>query len=266
MKEIFERALFYGDALFETIRVTNKRIPYLDKHLARLFAGMEAVRFNKPSHWDVSFFEREILKISPDYARIRLTIWRKAGGKFLPDNNDVHFQIDTFDITQIKFSQQTNFVKIKKSQRLVLVCDYFSNFKTLNAPRYVAAAIEAKEMGIDDVILPNMYGRVGECSSSNIFLVKKNKLLTPSLSEGCVAGTMREIVIELAKKSGFEVMEKPITFAALKTADEIFLTNAIRGIVGVGECEGVIFDNHVFSLKMIELLNAQLENFESSKE
>jgi branched-chain amino acid aminotransferase len=255
MNDKYERALYYGDSLFETIRVFNKRIPFLDRHLARLFAGMEAVRFVKPTHWDVDFFESEILKISPDNARIRLTVWRKAGGKFLPENKEVHLQIDAFELTQSAFSYQNNFIKIEKSQRVILVCDSFSNFKTLNAPRYVAAAIEAQERGLDDVILPNMFGRVGECSSSNIFMVKKNKLITPSLSEGCVAGTMREIVIELARKSGFVVIEKHITFAALKTADEIFLTNSIRGIVGVGVYCGLVFEKHIFSEKMIDLLN-----------
>jgi branched-chain amino acid aminotransferase len=258
MKEITERALYYGDSLFETIRIFNSRIPFLNKHLERLFAGMDAIRFIKPKHWNFNFFEEEILKISPSNARVRLTVWRKSGGKFLPENNEVHIQIDVFELTHSEFSHQNNFIKIEKSQRVMLVCDHFSNLKTLNAPRYVAAAIEAKERNLDDVILPNMYGRVGECSSSNIFMVKKNKLITPSLSEGCVAGTMRETVIELAMKSSFVVIEKPITFAALKTADEIFMTNSIRGIVGVGECCGLVYERHDFSKKMVDLLNEKL--------
>jgi branched-chain amino acid aminotransferase len=253
------RGLYYGDALFETIRVFDGRIPFLDRHLVRLFAGMEAVRFIKPSHWNKDFFDQEILKnlsgSDIKNARARITVWRKAGGKFLPENNEVHFMIECSELTQAVFSHQNNFIKLQKSQRVILVCDAFSNFKTLNAPRYVAAAIEAKEQNLDDVILPNMYGRVGECSSSNIFMVKKNKIITPSLSEGCVAGVLREVILELAKKSGFVVIEKSITFAALKTAEEVFLTNSIRGIVSVGMFEEVVFSKNEVALKLTELLN-----------
>jgi branched-chain amino acid aminotransferase len=255
------RGLYYGDALFETIRVFDDCIPFLDKHLARLFKGMEAVRFIKPNNWNKEFFEKEILKIAPSNARVRLTVWRKQGGKFLPENNNVHFIIESSELTQSKFSHENNFVTIKKSQRVILVCDAFSNFKTLNAPRYVAAAIEAKELNLDDVIIPNMYGRVGECSSSNIFMVKKNKIITPLLSEGCVDGVLRQIILEIGKKSGFEVIEKSVTFAALKKADEVFLTNSIRGIVSVKAFDEAVFTKNETIFELINLLNNEINAF-----
>jgi branched-chain amino acid aminotransferase len=190
-----------------------------------------------------------------------LTVWRKQGGKFLPENNEVHFIIECSELTQSKYPHEINFITIKKSQRVVLVCDAFSNYKTLNAPRYVAAAIEAKEHNLDDVIIPNMYGRVGECSSSNIFMVKKNKIITSSLSEGCVDGVLRQNILEMAKKSGFEVIEKSVTFAALKKADEVFLTNSIRGIVSVGAFEEVVFTKNETAFELINLLNKEISAF-----
>ncbi|MFN4257125.1 MAG: aminotransferase class IV [Saprospiraceae bacterium] len=232
------RGLFYSDALFETMRVFGVRLPFLERHLERLFAGMDALGYAQPAAWSPDFFRIEILKISPPNARVRLTIWRTAGGRFLPENNAPHFLIAAEPLAEPTFSWPETGLKLGIAQTVVLPCDAFSNFKTLNAARYVAAAREARAGGFDDVLIPNQHGRICETTIANVFMFDKKRLVTPALSEGCVAGTMRAAVLELAVKTGLAVAEQPVTFAALARAEEIFLTNAVRGIVPVGEFQG----------------------------
>lgn len=86
-----QRALYYADSLFETIRVFDGKIPFLDRHLHRLLAGMNALGYVIPEHWQVDFFLTEILKISPPNARVRLSVWRTAGGLYFPENNTPQF-------------------------------------------------------------------------------------------------------------------------------------------------------------------------------
>ena len=109
-----------------------------------------------------------------------------------------------------------------------------SNYKTKNGIIYVLAAIAAKEKGLDDMLLINEKGQILESSHSNIFVVSNGVLYTPSLTDGCLAGTMRMQVINLALKHGLKVYECPILPSNLLVADEVFLTNAVRGITWIG--------------------------------
>lgn len=236
--ELASRGLFFADALFETMRVFGGRLPFLERHLERLFAGMTALGYARPAVWTGDFFRTEILKITPPNARVRLTIWRTAGGRFLPENDAPQFLITAEPLAEPTFSWPETGLKLGVAQTVVLPCDAFSNFKTLNAARYVAAAREARAGGFDDVFIPNQHGRICETTIANVFMFDKKRLVTPALSEGCVAGTTRTAVLELAVKTGLAVAEQPVTFAALARAEEIFLTNAVRGIVPVGKFQG----------------------------
>src|SRR5690606_35372530 len=105
-----------------------------------------------------------------------------------------------------------------------------SNLKSINCLPFVLAGLFRKQQGFDEVILLNQEGRLCETLSSNIFVCYNNAIYTPALSEGCVDGTMRRAVIEIAKEMGKTIVEAKIQPQILLEADEIFLTNAIKGI------------------------------------
>ena len=73
-------------------------------------------------------------------------------------------------------------------------------------------------------------GYLCESLSSNVFVWYEKKLYTPAISEGCIEGVMRKVVIEMALDSGIEVIEAQISPDILMAADEIFHTNAIHGV------------------------------------
>ena len=78
------RAMMYGDGLFETIRMFDDQLPFLPLHWERLNRGLQVLGMTVPSNWSVDFFEDEIRKIIQGNARIRLNVWRAAGGFFTP--------------------------------------------------------------------------------------------------------------------------------------------------------------------------------------
>jgi len=86
---------------------------------------------------------------------------------------------------------------------------------------------------LDDVFLLNQHGFLCEASSSNVFVWYQNHLYTPALSEGCVEGVMRQVIMETAKKINIPVTEAQINPEILYEADEVFLTNATKGIQSV---------------------------------
>jgi branched-chain amino acid aminotransferase len=137
--------------------------------------------------------------------------------------------------------------------------NFLSNFKTKNGLLYVMTAIAAKEKNIDDLLLINEKDAIIESSNSNIFVVSNGVLYTPGLEEGCLAGTMRMQVINLAISHGIKVYECSILPQNLLAADEIFLTNAIRGIVWVGGYRTKRYFN-VIARKIQSFLNDYWEN------
>ena len=106
--------------------------------------------------------------------------------------------------------------------------------KTLNGAYYIMAALWAGQRGLDDCLLQNERGNIIESSSGNLFIVSNGVLYSPSLADGCVGGVMRAQVINLALANGIKVYECSLNPQNLLAADELFFTNAVRGIQWVG--------------------------------
>ena len=134
--------------------------------------------------------------------------------------------------------------------------DLTMNCKTTNALLYVMASIHKKQEGLDDVIILNQEGRVAETTASNIFVVKNGAILTPSLSEGPVAGSVRAQLFDVLPGMGFDISESRLEIEDLLDADELFLTNSMMGVQPVKA-----FDNQE---KAIEISLQILEALEKS--
>ncbi|HRI60298.1 MAG TPA: aminotransferase class IV [Saprospiraceae bacterium] len=238
-----QRGLYFADALFESIRVFEGRIPLMERHWERLLRGLKTMRYQIPSAWSAGFFEKEILKISPGNARVRLTVWRAPGGLYLPENNEPQFLISTQVLESSVFEWHSEGLHVGLCESVRLPVDALSGLKTLNAARYVAAAQEAQARGWDDAVVLNAFDRVCEATSSNIFWFEGDVLCTPPLSDGCVTGVLRDLLLALTNANGGGILEKPAGFSAVLDAGEVFLTNAVRGIRWVHSCEKTVYNN-----------------------
>lgn len=254
---LVQRGLFYADALFESIRVLGGRIPLLRPHWERLLRGMRLMHYQIPPHWSAEYFEKEILKSVSVNARVRLTVWRSPGGLYLPENDAPQFLITSQAMESDVFSWHDEGIRTGLCESVRLPVDSLSGVKTLNAARYVAAAREAQERGWDEGILLNASGRICEATSSNVFWFENGRLYTPPLSDGCVTGVLRDLLLALTKAAGSPICEKTAVFYDILAADEVFLTNAVRGIRWVQYCEGKVFGN-AETRKLHELMVAHI--------
>jgi branched-chain amino acid aminotransferase len=107
--------------------------------------------------------------------------------------------------------------------------------KSLNYLNSILAKIEANIAGVDEAICLDKNGFVCEGVAENIFMVRKGKLYTPPTYTGALHGITAESVQDLAKKLGYEVMEKIITPFELFNADEVFFTGTAAEIIPVRE-------------------------------
>lgn len=240
------RGLKYGDGLFETMKVYKGKIQLRDYHFDRLFSGMQMLEFQIPGYFSPSYFEDKVLELCKKnqhnaFARVRLVVLRGDGG--LSDREGhPDYIIQTWDIgsgedLHSKGLSIDVYPDAKKS------CDKFSNLKSNNFLPYAMAAFYAERIKVNDCILLNTYDRVCDSSIANIFIVKDDMIYTPPLSEGCIAGVMRRFIIEKLR-SEFKVLENPIYIEELENADEVFLTNSIRGIRWVKHFRDREYINH----------------------
>lgn len=235
------RAFLYGDALFETIRMSAGKIPFLENHVNRLLQGLCFFKYTVPKKYTPAFFKKEIKKIAAGNARIRITVFRSSGGLYTPKNNRPQFLISASPLASPQFSLNKKGLNVGIYDEVKLACSPISNFKTCNCSPYILAGLSKQERNLDDVILLNDKGRISETSSSNIFFIKKNSIITPSLSEGCVAGTMRKTILKIASEKKYFIQESTIKLPQLKNIQEIWLTNAISGIRWVTQVEQNIY-------------------------
>lgn len=248
------RAFRYGDALFETIRMVGGKALFLDIHLIRLKAGMQLLQMIAPAEWTTRFWEQAILELGKKNkvvkdARIRLTVFRNEGGLYTPHTNQVSFLLELTPLDTDGYELNAKGLMIDCFLEMPKHKGPLASIKSANALPYILAGIYAKKNQLDDCLLVNEQGNLVEAVAANVYLVKNNTIYTPALSEGCVAGVMREV---LKQKMGF--VEQQIVPAALLEADEVFLSNAVKGIQWVGGYKAKRYFNRV-SKELIGLLS-----------
>ena len=228
------RAFRYGDSLFETMFYTNGRIIFFDKHIERLRKGLSLlkIRHNNLIINKLLSLIKELIQINniTHSARIRLQVFRKDGGLYLPSNNELDYIIEVFPLDNSTYVINKKGIHIGIAKGVIKDNNQFSQLKTTSKMDMVLCAIEAKEMGWDDAIITNSKGKLIESSKSNLFIYKNNKLYTPTTDDGPLNGIMRQTVIEISNKIGIECIETHISETDIINVDEIFLTNSIIGI------------------------------------
>lgn len=110
--------------------------------------------------------------------------------------------------------------------------------KSLNYLNNILAKIEANNAGVQEAIMLNSQGYVAECTGDNIFLVKRNQLITPPLSAGALYGITRGTVLDLAREAGLEVCEPDVTRYDVYNADECFLTGSAAELIPITKVDG----------------------------
>jgi len=258
------RAFMYGDGLFESIRIIGGIPINLANHFRRLEDGAKAIHLRLPVYFTLDFLKSKIEELIQksgitEGGKCRVSVDRMNGGTYFPETNEINYFIEVVPYTSNFFELNNKGLEIDIYQPLKKQNNFLANYKTKNGLMYIMAAIMAKEKGLDDYLITNEKSVILESSNSNLFIVSNGVLYTPSLEDGCIAGTMRMQIINLAIKHGIRVYECSILPQNLLSADEIFFTNAIRGIVWVGGYRTKRYQNTI-ARKMQAYLNDFWEN------
>ena len=234
---VSNRGLAYGDAIFETIKTLNGKILFWEDHYFRLMASMRILRMEIPMAFTPEFLEAQILELlthnksNSNSFRVKLTVFRKQGGFYTPDINDVNYFITADSLESDLYLLNGSNCIIELFKDFYVAPGLLSTLKTNNKVLNVLGSVYAKENQYDNCLLLNTNKSIVEALNGNLFLVKDNVIKTPPLEDGCLKGVMRKQVIEILKKlPDYECVEASISPFELQKADELFLTNVIQGI------------------------------------
>jgi len=260
------RAFLYGDGVFETLKIINNKILFLEDHYFRLMASMRVVRMEIPMNFTMEYFEEQVLSLVnqkniSSSARARITVFRNDGGFYLPKTNEVSYLIHATPLESTLYALNTGEYEVDLYKDFYVTKQLLSSIKTTNKMINVTGSIFAHENGLANCILVNDTKNVVEALQGNLFMVVGKKMITPPISEGCLNGIMRKQILALAKKTeGIEVLEEIISPFDLQKADELFLTNVITGIQPITKYRKKEFTSNLAHLLVQKLNESISEN------
>lgn len=257
------RGFLFGDAVFETIKVLDNKVLFLEDHYFRLMASMRICRMEIPMNFTMEFFEEQILKLinsleKSNSFRVRFSVFRNSDGFYTPIANETEFIATAFPLKNAVYAIEKTNYEVELYKDFFIPKQLLSSLKTNNKMLQITGSIFAKENGFDNCLVLNNEKNVVEALQSNLFMKMGNVILTPPISDGCLNGIMRKQVLEILKNmEGIEVKEASISPFDLQKADELFLTNVITGIQPITKYRKKDFIEN-FSYEVLVKLNAKI--------
>ena len=260
---ISNRGLNYGDAIFETLRVSAGKIYFWEDHYFRLMASMRILRMEIPMNFTQEYLEKQILAtieangvITAAY-KIKILVWRQEGGLYSPTTNEIDFSVQCSDLQNSFYLVSQDHYEVELFKDHYITSGLLSTLKTNNKILNVLGSIFAKENGYENCLLLNEKKQIVEALNGNLFLVKGDVIKTPPLKDGCLKGIMRkQILAILADLHDYDVQEVSISPFELQKADEMFVTNVITGIQSITKYRKKQYTNTI-AKELLGKLNAK---------
>ncbi len=229
-----DRGFLFGDSVYEVIPVYNNKPFRAEQHLTRLANSLAAIQLTTPldnNNWHKIFAEL-IQQNGGGHQSIYLQCTRGFSPlRDFPFPNNIKPTIFAYSAplhskSVAELSQGISAITVKDIRWLR--CD----IKSTNLLANVLLRQQAVAQGAQEAILVRD-GFAVEGSATNLFVVKKAKLITPVKNNLLLGGITREVVLELAAQQKITFVERAIKEKELSTADEIWLTSSNREIMPV---------------------------------
>ena len=240
---VTDHGLLYGDGVFEGLRFYGKRVLKLTAHLDRLAESARAIALQIPLPLgELRDSILEVVETSPlENGYVRLVVTRGNGPLGIdPRSCEAGNVIIIADeLKMVCESVRHDGARLIIAGTRRLAGDQLdSRIKSLNYLNQIMARIEANEAGTDEAVVLNQAGFVAEGTADNIFIVKRDTLLTPPVTDGALDGITRGIILELADKLSISAEERSLTPFDIFTADECFLSGTGAELIPVREVAG----------------------------
>jgi branched-chain amino acid aminotransferase len=229
-------------------------VPLLPYHYERLQRSCEILLMKLPAYFNFDWLKEAVSSLlhrnAFKNARIRIQVSRGGGGFYLPASNDVDMLITCTEIANDIFewgSLKADFSPYRVDMGVL------SNLKTTSKIQYVMSALHAQKVGAQECFMFNTKGTLAEAVNSNVFLVSGDTIVTPALTNGGVNGVMRRYIISRLEKI-YKIVQADVLMKDIDEADEIFVTNAVRGVQSIAVVGSVVYSDRV-TREIFKLIN-----------
>lgn len=237
---IADRGLLLGDGLFETMAVHNGRVFDLDGHLERLATGLGVLGFAGAVDLPKlrAGIARYIAAEEASCAVLRVTVTRGAGPRGLAPPEAPRPTI-FMTLSPMPVARRTPLslhiaTGTRRNEHSLL-----SRIKALPYLDNMLALAEARAHLADDALMLNTRGTIACATVSNVFVIREGRLESPPVCDGALPGTMRALVLCLAKQAGLAPVENSLDVKDLAEADHVFLTNSVSRVTEARQCNGL---------------------------
>ncbi|HEX9751174.1 MAG TPA: aminotransferase class IV [candidate division Zixibacteria bacterium] len=248
----------YGWGVFETIRLHRRRALFLDRHLERMESTAAALRLPggvAPDSWRQDV-ERTIRRSQLSEGAINLYWTLGAPGTIassrivcIRPRPRIHRRPLRVWVAPWRVEPTSPGVGVKTMA-------YFPNMFALSC---------AWREGYDTAILLNTQDRLADAATSSVFIIEKDRIVTPSLGEGALPGVTRGLVLTLARELGLNPREAPITWRRFLASDGVFLTSTLRSLSLVGQIGDIRCRPTRSALRLLGTLQARYSRLVSAE-
>lgn len=260
----FDRGITLGHGLFETILINEGCTPLINYHWDRLVASAKLINIDIPftlielEHMIQELIELNELRGSNGGVRLTVTDGIAPRGVLSNSHQPSTFIINTFSMTTHSIEPMSaSVVLTRKNENSVS-----SQIKSTSYLDLILAKREAVSKGFEEAFLLNSKGNLAEGAITNIFVIKGNKIYTPSIADGALPGITRHIILNELHFDGLSIQEESITLDFLKQADEIFISNALLGIRAIKVLDDLALTT---PYQITDLVSARYQEFIASK-
>ena len=242
------RGFLLGDGVFETLYASGKTdvgVVFFDQHWQRLTTALNLVEIDIPYDAnDILAACQHLIKHmrfenNNDQSQsfvLRLSVSRGNGGRGLSISQDAK---PNWLLTAAPCPPPPKSVSLHISTLCRPSKNLTSRIKSLSYMDNILARKEAVQAGADEALFLNEKGYVCCAAAANIFVVEKNRWITPLISDGALDGIVRGEILNMSKLDGVPIIEDSLTLAQVQEADHLFICNSLTGAVPVIEINGM---------------------------
>ena len=232
-----DRGLHYGDGVFETALLNEGAVRFLDAHLERLVQGCERLGIPLPS---IDALRSEIDTVTANLRSgvLKLIVTRGVAQSrgYRPETSSASTRIVALYAAP-NHAQPPAEIQVKWCETRLGRNARLAGIKHLNRLEQVLAQAEWRDTAIAEGLMLDTEGELVCGTASNVFIVREGTLFTPDLRFCGVRGVMRAQVLRAARALNIPISEEPLWPDDLLQAQEVFVTNAVRGIRSVDQLD-----------------------------
>ena len=250
-----DRLALFGFGLFETLLITEVGPLFVDLHWQRMNKGADFLGLSLPDKHEWVKLVQKFIEDNPStfpYA-LRVTLSGGSPQTGLPSQILFHQRTLPYTLAQYTLGIQLHLLSSPRNEQSPLV-----TIKSTNYLENILAKEEAIRHGAEEGLWLNTKGYVSEGTMSNLFFIKGETLFTPALASGCLPGTRRQLILDLAQSLQIPICQDLYPLSTLLLADEIFMTNALMSIMPVRR-----IDQFSFPIAPLGAKNSSMRRLES---